>query len=163
MVLELPWPQKRKFCTFEKSIFFFFEKSIFKVFGGFSLTKLKLFFRKARQSAQNYFNQTLGLRTFLKNGFGATLNSKTNVLSVLKYILQFFSSALEAKLKPFFRKVRQIVQNFLNQNIGIRSSLENGFGAISSPKTNNVRVSKQNFPVFCNFLSDKIENLFCKS
>ena len=36
------------------------------------------------------------------------------------------------KLKPYSAKVRQSVQNFLNQNLGIRNFLENGFEATLS-------------------------------
>ena len=76
MVLELPWAQKRMLWAF--------EKIIFQYFMSFSLTKLKPFLEKVRQSVQSYLNQHLVIGRFLENNFGATLRSKTSVVSVWK-------------------------------------------------------------------------------
>ena len=84
MVLKLPWAQKR--------IFWAFEKSIFQLFASFLVTKLKPFSGKGRQFVQIYLNQNFGIRTFLENGFGATLSSKTNVEAFEKNIFQFFAN-----------------------------------------------------------------------
>ena len=48
------------------------------------MTKLKHFDEKVRQSDQNYLTQKLGIRAVIEKGFGATLSSKANVVSVLK-------------------------------------------------------------------------------
>ena len=59
--------------------------------------------------------------------------------------------------------MRQNIQIFLNQNLGIRTFLENSFGGTLSSKTNPVSVSKEHFPVFSKFLSDKLETIFRES
>ena len=91
MVLKLPCAQKWMFWAFEKSIFQFFAN--------FWMMKLKPLSRKVRRSVQIYLNQTLGMRTLLENGFGATLNSKANVVSIWKghfsVFCKFFSDEVE--------------------------------------------------------------------
>ena len=49
-----------------------------------------------------------------------------------KGILQFFDGFCATKLKPLLGKVKQSIQNYLNQNLIIRSSLENGLEATLS-------------------------------
>ena len=71
-----------------------------------------------------------------------------------KSIFQFFASFWMTKLKPFSGKVRQSVQDCLNQNLVIGSLLEKGFEATLSSKTNVVSVWKEHFSVFCKFLSN---------
>ena len=44
-----------------------------------------------------------------------------------KSIIQLFANFWVMKLKPFSGKVKQNVQNYLNQNLVIGSFLENGF------------------------------------
>ena len=77
-----------------------------------------------------------------------------------KWIFQFFANFWVTKLKPFSGKVRQSVQNYLNQNLVIGSFLENGFEATLSSKTNVVSVWSEHFSVFCKFLSDEVETIF---
>ena len=77
-----------------------------------------------------------------------------------KCIFQFFANFLVAKLKPFSGKVREIVQNYLNQNSVIGSFLENGFETTSSLKTNVLSVWVEHFSVFLKFLSGEVESLF---
>ena len=48
----------------------------------FSLTKLKSFLEKVRQSIQSYLNQHLVIGSLLKSSFEATFSWKTNVVSV---------------------------------------------------------------------------------
>ena len=78
-------------------------------------------------------------------------------------IFQFFANFWVTKLKPFSGKVRQSIQNYLNQNLVIRSFLENGFEVTLSSKTNVLSVWREYFSVFCRFLSDEVETIFCKS
>ena len=78
-------------------------------------------------------------------------------------IFQFFANVWVTKLKPFSRKERQSVQDYLNQNLVIGSFLENGFEATLSSKTNVVSVWKEHFSVFCKFLSDEVETIFRES
>ena len=80
-----------------------------------------------------------------------------------KYIFQFFASFWVTKLKPFSGKWKQSLQIYLNQNLGIRTFLENGFEAALSSKTNVVSVWKEHFSVFWKFLRDKIETVFWES
>ena len=78
-------------------------------------------------------------------------------------IFKFFTSFLVRKLKLFSGKVRQSVQNYLNQSSGIRTFLENGFGAIFRRKRDVLSFWIEHFQVFCKFLSDENETVFWKS
>ena len=80
-----------------------------------------------------------------------------------KNIFQFFANFWVRKLKPFSGKVRQSVQNYLNQNSVVGSLLENGFEATLSSKTNVLSVWSEHFSVFCKFLSDEVETIFWES
>ena len=80
-----------------------------------------------------------------------------------KVIFQFFANFWVMKLKLLSGKVRQSVQNYLNQNLVIGSFLENGFEAILSSRTNVLSVWKEHFSVFCKFLSDEVETIFLES
>ena len=151
MVLEQPWAQKRMFWAFEKSIFQFFAT--------FWVSKLKAFSGKFRQRVQIYFSQNLGIKTFLQNGFGPTLRPKTNFVSVWKKDFTVFGNFWVTKLKRFSGQLRQSVENYLNQNLGIRIFSENSFGETLSSKTNVVSVWKMCFPVFYKFLSDELQTI----
>ena len=74
-------------------------------------------------------------------------------------IFQSFPSFWVTPLKLFSGKVRQSVQNYLNQNLVIGSFFENGFEATLSSKMIVLSVWKKDFPVFCKFLSDKVETV----
>ena len=80
-----------------------------------------------------------------------------------KNIFQYFKNVWVTKLKPFSGKVRESVQNYLNQNLGVGSFLENGFEAILSSKTNVLSVWKKHFSIFCKFLSDEVKTIFRQS
>ena len=73
-----------------------------------------------------------------------------------KGIFQIFADFWVTKLKPFSEKVRQSVQDYLNQMV-IESFLENGFEPTLSSKTNVASVWKGYFSVFCRFLSDELQ------
>ena len=73
---------------------------------------------------------------------------------------QFFCSFWVTKLKPFSGKVRQIVQNYLNQNLVIRSFLENGFKVILNSKTNVLSVWKRHFSAFLQIFDWWVETVF---
>ena len=64
------------------------------------------------------------------------------------------------KLKPFFGKARQSVQNWLNWELVIGSILENGSEAKLKSKMNVLSLWKWHFSVFCKFLSDEVETVF---
>ena len=59
--------------------------------------------------------------------------------------------------------MRQGVHNFLNQNLVIRSFLENGFWGTLSSKANVWNLWKGHFSVFSKFLSDEVETSFWES
>ena len=80
-----------------------------------------------------------------------------------KVIFQVFGNFGVTKLKPFFGKVRQRVQSYLNQNVIIGIFLENGFQATLSWKTNVLKVWKGHFSFFCKFLRDEAETVFWES
>ena len=67
------------------------------------------------------------------------------------------------KVKPFPGKVRQSIENSLNENLLIESFLENVFDATLISKTNVVSLWKGHFTVFCKFLHDEVEITFKKS
>ena len=96
MVFEQRWAQKR--------IFWAFEKSIFQSFPSFWVKKLKPFSSKVRQSVQTYLNQNLLIGSFLENGFGATLSSKTNILGVWKGHFSVFCKFLSDEVETIFRE-----------------------------------------------------------
>ena len=81
-------------------------------------------------------------------------------LTFEKAIFQFFASFWLMKLKPVSGKVKQSVQDCLNQNFVIASFLENSFDATWSSKANIMSVWKEQFTVFCRFLSGKFESNF---
>ena len=80
-----------------------------------------------------------------------------------KSFFQFFANFWLTKLKPFSRKVRQSVQNYLNQNSVVGSLLENGFEATLSSKANVLSVWKNHIPNFGKFLCDEVETIFKES
>ena len=77
-----------------------------------------------------------------------------------KNIFQYFENVWVTKLKPLSGKVRQSVQNYLNQNSVVGSFLENNFEATLSSKTNVLSVWKKLFSIFCKFLIDEVETAF---
>ena len=79
-----------------------------------------------------------------------------------KNIFQFFANFWVMKLKPFSGKVRQGVQNYLNQISVVGSFLEIGFEATLSSKTNVLSVWKNHISTFWKFLSEEAETAFWK-
>lgn len=77
----------------KKYIFFF------GFFASFGLTKLKLFKGKAKRSVEISLISKLIIGSILENSFQATLISKTNVLSILTYILTRASNFTQTVLK----------------------------------------------------------------
>ena len=80
-----------------------------------------------------------------------------------KVIFQVFANFGVTKLKPFFGKVRQRVQSYLNQNVVIGSFLGNGFQGTLSWKMNVLKVWKGHFSFFCKFLRYEAETVFWES
>ena len=80
-----------------------------------------------------------------------------------KSIFLIFSNFWVTKLKPFFGKVRQRVQSYLNQNVIIEIFLENGFQATLRWKTNVLKVWKGHFSFFRKLLRYEAERVFWES
>ena len=99
--------------------------------------------------------------SILENGCKATSRWKTILLSISKK--KVFYNFWVTKLKPFSMKVRQRVQNYLNQNLIIESFLENGFEAPLRSKTNVMSIWKGYISFFRKFLSGEVETIFRES
>ena len=76
-----------------------------------------------------------------------------------KGILQFFAGFCATKLKPLLGKVKQSIQNYLNQNLIIRSSLQNGFEANLSSKRNLLSLWKGILQFFASFCVTQLKSL----
>ena len=148
--LELePWTQKR--------IFWAFETRYFSVFCNFSSDEVETIFWENEAKHSKYLNQNLVIRSFLENGFEATLSSITNVLSVWKGYFSVFCNFLSNEVG----KVRQIIKNYVNQNLVIGSFLENGLEFETwTQKQIFWAFETRHFSVFCNFSSDAVETIF---
>ena len=77
-----------------------------------------------------------------------------------KSILQVFANLWWTKLKAFFAKVRQSVQNYLNEDLVTVNFLENGFETTFSSKANVLSIWKEHFSIFYKFLRDEVETIF---
>ena len=119
MVLKLPWAQKQMFWAF--------QKSIFQLFASFLVTKLKPFSGKERQIGQIYLNQNFGRRSFLENCFGATLSSKTNVVSVWKEHFPVFYKYLTEEVETIFREIEAKRSKLFLSKFGHRKLLRKCF------------------------------------
>ena len=80
-----------------------------------------------------------------------------------KSIIRLFANFRVMKLKPFSGKVKQNVQNYLNENLVIGIFLEKGFRGNFSSKPNVLGVSKEHYSAACKFLADEVETIFWKS
>ena len=81
----------------------------------------------------------------------------------VRSIFQFFAIFIVTKLKPFSEKVKQSVQNNLNQNLVIARFLEKCFEAILSAKTNVLTFGKMIFSVSCKSFNEDVERIFWES
>ena len=72
---------------------------MFLFFVNFSLTKLKPFLEKFKQSVQSYLKEYLIIGSFLENDFRGTLISKTSVVSVWKDHCSVCSKFLSDKVE----------------------------------------------------------------
>ena len=115
MVLKLPWAQKRMLWAFEKSIFQFFAN--------FWVTKLKPFSGKVGESVKIYLNQSLFIRTFFENGFGATSRSKTKFLSVWKNHISVFGKFLSDEVETIFTESDAKLSKLFKSKSGHRKLL----------------------------------------
>ena len=112
---------------------------------------------------ENYLDQNFVIRSFLENGFEASWSYIPRLCTFEKGIFQFFTNFWLTKLKPFSGKVRQSVPNYSNQNLVIRSFLENDFEATLSSKRNVLSHWKGHISVFWKVLINKVEIIFWES
>ena len=122
------------------------------------MTKLKPFSRKVRQNVQNYLNLNLVIGSFLKNGFEATLSSKTNVLSVWKGHFSVFCIFLSGGIETVFWESETEPSRPIIFKVGHRKFIRNSFWSNLQKKTRMLRVfGKQNFQFFCIFWVTKLK------
>ena len=119
MVLKLPLAQKRMMWAFEKSMFQFFVN--------FSLTKLKPFLEKFKQSVQSYLKEYLIIGSFLENDFRGTLISKTSVVSVWKEHFSVCSKFLSDKVETTLWEGEAKRSTLSKSKIGHRKLLRKWF------------------------------------
>ena len=119
MPVKLPWAGKRMFWGS--------EKSILQSFANFWVTKLKPFSGKVGESVKIYLNQSLFIRTFFENGFGATLRWKTNVLSVWKNHISVFGKFLSDEVKTIFKESNAKLWRLFKSKFGHRKLLRKWF------------------------------------
>ena len=91
------------------------------------MTKLKPFPGKVRQSVQNYSNQNYGRRTFLENGFRATLISKANFLSVWKKHFPVLCKFLSDEIETFFWESEVKCSKLSNSKLSRKNLLSKWF------------------------------------
>ena len=89
--------------------------------------KLKLFAGKVGQSVKIYRNQNSVIRTFLENGFGSTLSSKTNVLSVWKKHFLVFCKFLSDEVETIFRESEAKLWKLFKSKFGHRKFVRKWF------------------------------------
>ena len=100
---------------------------------------------------------------FWGNGFAAILVSKKNLLSISKEHFEVFCKYFSEAVETIFGKVSQSVQNYLNQNLVIRSLLRHGFEAALSSKTNVFSLWKKHFSNFWKYFSHEVDSIFWES
>ena len=152
MVFEQRWAQKR--------IFWAFEKSIFQSFPSFWVKKLKPFSSKVRQSVQTYLNQNLLIGSFLENGFGATLSSKTNILGVWKGHFSVFCKFLSYEVETIFRESEAKHLRLFKSKFGHRKLIRKWFWSYLELKNECCERLKRAFFKFWQIFEWKIWNHF---
>ena len=63
-------------------------------------------------------------------------------------------------MRPFSGKLNESVQNCFNENLVIKSFLENAYEATFSSKTSVVSAWKEHFLFFCKFFIEEVETTF---
>ena len=140
MVFEASWSSIPRLCAFEKGISEFFAN--------FWVTKLKPFSGKVRQSVPNYLNQNFVIRSFLENGFEATLSSKRNVLSVWKGHFSVFWKVLINEVEIIFRESEAKLSKLFKSKFGYKKLLRKWFWSYLEPKKECTERLKRAFSSF---------------
>ena len=108
-------------------MFWAFEKGIFQFFANFWVMKLKPVSGKVKSRVQNYLKQNLVIGSFLESGFGATLSSKTNVLSVWKGHFSVFCKSLSDEVETSFSESEVKSSKLFKTKFGHRKLLRKWF------------------------------------
>ena len=158
MILKLPEGEKQWLWRFKCDIFHIFCK--------FSGNEVETVFRKSKWEPPKWFHFKV-CQKFQKS-FEATLKSKTNTLSVWKWIFEFlctfFSEQVENDFGESKAKQRQSIQNCVNPKSDIENVLENGFETTLRSKADELlNFWKKKFSVFCTILSQEVETAYCES
>ena len=112
-------------------------KGHFSHFCKFFSEEVLTVFWEGEGKCSNLFKSKLCHRKLPRKWFLCKLELKNECSKRLKKVFfSFFANFWLTKLKPFSGKVRQSVPNYLNQNLGIGSFLENGFEVTLSSKMN---------------------------
>ena len=135
-------------------------KSHFPVFASFWVTKLKLNVGKVRQSIPDYLNQTLVIASFLENSFGATVSSKTNVLSIWKGYFSDFCKFLSDKFETIFWKSEANRSKLFKSKFGHRNLLRKWFWRNLELKNEYSERMKKRFASFLQIFQWRSRNPF---
>ena len=152
MPVKLPWAGKRMFWRFEKSIFQFFAN--------LWVTKLKPFSGKGGESVKIYLNQNLFIRTFFENGFGGTLRSKTNVLSVWKNHISVFGNFLSDEVETICKESEANLSKLFKSKFGHRKLLRKSFWSYLYLKKERPERLKKRFSIFLQIIERRNWNHF---
>ena len=95
----------------------------FRDFCKFLSDEIETFSGKGKQRVLIYSNWSLGITTFLENGFRATLSSKSNALSVWKKHFQVFCKFLRDEVETVFWQSDAERWRLFNSKFGHRKLL----------------------------------------
>ena len=125
----------------------------------------EIIFWKSKAECLKLFKSKSSQRNLLRKWFRSFVELKNQYCGHLKivFFIFLFLSFWLTKLKPFPGKVRQSVQNYLNQYLIIGSFLKNDFEAILNSQMNVLGIGKGYFSVFWKFFSDEVETNFWES
>ena len=127
------------------------------VFCNFRVTKLIPLSGKVRQDIKKCLNQNLVIRSFLENGFEATLSSEKNVLSIWKGNFSDFCKFLSEENETVFWECETKPSRPLNSKLVIRNFLKKGSESNLRSKMNVLSIWKGKFSDFYNFWATKLK------
>ena len=129
-------------------MFWAFEKGIFQFFAKFEWRNWNYFLGKWCKVLQSCLNQKLIIRSFLENCFGATLSSKTSVVSVWKSHFSFFWKFLSNKVETVFWESEAKRSKLFKSNFGHRNLLRKWFWSYLELKNECSQYLKRAFLIF---------------
>ena len=88
---------------------------------------MKLFSGKANQNLQNGFILKFASRGILETGFEVTLKSKTNALSVSKWIFYFFCTFFSEQVQKVFKESKAKNTKLCKSEVGHRKDFKKWF------------------------------------